>query len=166
MGAKTEVMLRLSRLEARQGLADLVARYCMALDDRDLEGVAGMFTADGVLETPGSSVNGRAKILAFYRDRMSRFELTYHYPHSHTVFSLQKRRAQGIVRAHAEHGIDGRCVIAAIDYQDVYAVESGQWRFAKRTLSMKYYLPLDEMITAYRPGAFSGRPELDVGRLS
>jgi hypothetical protein len=31
-------------------------------------------------------------------------------------------------------------------------------------LSMKYYLPLEEMLTNYRPGAMSGRPRLTVGR--
>jgi hypothetical protein len=55
-------------------------------------------------------------------------------------------------------------VVAAIDYRDVYAVEGGEWRFARRALSMKYYLALEEMLTAYRPGAMSGRPGLDVGR--
>ena len=136
----------------------------MVLDQGDLESVADMFTPGATLETPGSSVSGRDDILAFYTDRMSRFDLTYHYPHSHLVSTLEEGRAEGIVCAHAEHGVDGRCVVAAIDYRDVYAVEDGEWRFARRTLSMKYYLPLEEMMSAYRPGVMSGRPVLDVGR--
>jgi hypothetical protein len=164
MSAHTDLELRVARLEARQALADLVARYCMVLDAGDLEGVGRMFTSEAVLQTPGSSVSGRRDIVAFYADRMSRFEFTYHYPHSHVVSLLGDDSAEGIVCAHAEHAVEGRCVVAAIDYRDLYALEDAQWRFARRTLSMKYYLPLDEMTTGFHPGAMSGRPALDVGR--
>jgi hypothetical protein len=164
VSARSDLGLRVQRLEAKQALTDLVANYCMLLDAGDLEGVAATFASAGTLETPGSSVSGRDDIMTFYTDRMSHFEFTYHYPHSHVVSSLEDQHAEGIVCAHAEHGLDGRCVVAAIDYRDVYAVEAGQWRFARRTLSMKYYLPLESMITAYRPGALSGRPALAGGR--
>ena len=155
----TDLLRRLGRLEARAEIQDLVARYFHAVDARAYADVAALFARDGRIETPsGLGATGTAELTAFFETRLSNYELTYHYPHSELIRLTDDGTATGIVDAHAEHGIDGACVIAAVRYDDAYVMEDGAWRFARRTLSFRYFLPWDQLATAYREGAVKGRP--------
>ena len=155
----TEITKRLARLEARSEITDLVSRYFHGVDSRAYDTVARLFAADGRIETPaGLGATGTAALAAFFETRLTNYELTYHYPHSVLLSLEDDGTATGIVDAHAEHGIDGTCAIAAVRYDDAYVIEDGAWRFARRTLSFRYFLPWDELATGYREGAVRGRP--------
>ncbi len=77
MNSGTRSEGRLERLETRAELWELVGRYCHLLDARDHEGVAGLFTSAGVVESPGTHAEGRSAISAFYADRLGWFEFTF-----------------------------------------------------------------------------------------
>ncbi len=141
---------RIARLEAREEIRDLVVRYGMAVDDRDMDAVAAMFTEDAVFRHgDGAVVNeGRLAIVDFYTDRLSSFGATYHYPNSHLV-ELDANRAghaSGIVNAHAELGIEGRTFLTGLRYFDKYRHDGGQWRFAERSIAMVYYMDMAELV--------------------
>ena len=48
---------RLQKLEDREAIRELVARYGQVVDDRDLEGVQALFTDDAVFRTQGGEMN-------------------------------------------------------------------------------------------------------------
>jgi hypothetical protein len=81
---------------------------------------------------------------------LGRYEATYHYVHSQVVDGLRPGAARAIVDAHAEHALDGSCVLAAIRYADVYRRGPDGWRFAERELQIRYFLPWQKLGTRYR----------------
>ena len=139
---------RVGRIEARQAIQDLVVRYGMAVDDRDMATVGSLFTEDAVFRHGDDSIvnHGRAEIVDFYTDRLQAFGATYHYPHSHLIELDGATTASGVVCAHAELGIDGRTYVTALRYHDQYRVDDGVWRFTERRLAMLYYMDLAELV--------------------
>ncbi len=139
---------RLDAIEAREAIRDLVTRYGMAVDDRDMATVAELFTEDAVFRHGDDSIvsHGRQEIVDFYTDRLSAFGASYHYPHSHLIELDGPDSGTGIVCAHAELGIDGRTFQTALRYHDRYRREDGVWRFSERSLAMLYYMDLAELV--------------------
>jgi uncharacterized protein (TIGR02246 family) len=145
----TSAATRLQRLEDRFALQDLVAAYCRAIDDRDLEGFVSLFTRDGRMrhQDGAMDVSGRSALHAYYAERFPTYGVTFHYPHAHSVAFDGPDTATGWVTAHAEMDLGGEFVLAAFRYSDRYAREDGQWRFAERVLACWYYLRLADLPT-------------------
>jgi len=144
---------RIERLEARFELADLAVRYCHLLDAKEFDRVVTLFDEDASFTTPSGTVTGRAELAAFFARQLSRYDAWWHYPHSHVVDFVDAGAASGVVEAHAEHAQDGVCVVAGIRYEDEYRRGDDGWRFAARTLQIRYFLPSDRLATAYRHSA-------------
>jgi hypothetical protein len=150
---------RVARLEARFALQDLVANYFLRVDARTYDTLADLFTADGTFAFADMKASGRDGLLEFWKRRIANYEFTYHYLHSHVVTELGDDTAAGIVTGHAEHGIDGTCVLAALRYDDQYLCENGVWRIRVRQLSTRYFLPWNELAGNFHEGAVAGRPK-------
>lgn len=138
---------RLEQLEVRADIGDLVTRYCIAVDDRDIEGVADLFTEDGSFghqSDPG--VVGREAIREHYTERLSGLVYSYHFAHNNIVDFSGGDEATGVVNAHAEMGFEGALTIAALRYHDTYRRVDGMWRFARRRLSFFYFLPAADLV--------------------
>ena len=78
---------RLQQLEARQAIRDLVAEYCRAIDDRDLEAFVGNYTDDCVHRQRDGSlhIEGRAALREHYAARFLQYGVTLHTPHAHVI---------------------------------------------------------------------------------
>jgi uncharacterized protein (TIGR02246 family) len=135
----------LSQLAHRLEIQDLIVRYCVAVDDRDLDTVCDLFLPDATFSSVGDPPTGRDEIREYYAARLERYGMTYHYPHGVTIQSLTEDEATGIVLAHAELSIDGQLVVVAMRYYDRYARHEGRWVFAERRLQQFYALPHDEL---------------------
>lgn len=142
-----ELGQRLAMIEAREEIRDLVVRYGMAVDDRDMETVGSLFTDDAVFRHGDDSIvnHGRQEIVDFYTDRLRSYGATYHYPHSHLIELTDTSTGTGVVMAHAELGIEGRTLITALRYYDQYVHDDDRWLFAERRLAMLYYMDLAEL---------------------
>jgi uncharacterized protein (TIGR02246 family) len=140
---------RLQKLEDRFALQDLVAAYCRAIDDRDLEAFISLFTEDcRVRHQDGAmDVSGRSALRSYYAARFPTYGVTFHYPHAHSVTFNSPDTATGWVSAHAEMDLGGEFVLAAFRYSDRYARDAGQWRFAERILACWYYMRLSDLPT-------------------
>jgi hypothetical protein len=149
---------RLERLEARLELQELVARYCHAVDDRDITRLADLFTPDCSFKFPEGVVEGRAEVMDFLMSRLERYEFTLHYPHSVVLDLLSPNGARGVVVQHGEHALQHSCSLAALRYDDVYARVDGGWRFAQRAISITYFLPWGDFVGGFSRGATAGRP--------
>lgn len=142
---------RLKRLEDRAELAELIARYALAVDDRDIEAIAALFTPDGAFRSQDGVMNARGTeaVLEQFRGRFRALKLSNHFSHDHVFqFGADPDAATGLITAHAEVWRNGRALIGALRYQDSYRRHQGRWCFADRLLFFLYYLPVEEYASA------------------
>ncbi len=138
---------RVRRLEDRAQLRELVASYCIAVDDRDIEALGELFTADGRFRSQDAMMDarGREAVLHQFRGRFAALKATNHIAHDQILtFGEDADSASGLVTSHAEVWRNGRALVAALRYRDLYRRQAGRWRFADRLLSFLYYMPVDE----------------------
>jgi hypothetical protein len=138
---------RIRRLEDRAELRELVARYCIAIDDRDIAVIGEIFCADGRFRSRDGvmEASGREAVVQQFRGRFAALKATNHIAHDQILsFEDDPDHASGIVTAHAEVCRNSQAMIAALRYEDQYRREAGTWRFADRLLSFLYYLPVGE----------------------
>lgn len=142
----TQLAERVAKIEAREDIRTLVARYGMAIDDRDVQLVGQLFTPDGVFRQSNDMFvsKGRAAIVEYYTTRLQSYGTSYHYPHSHVIEFQSPVEATGVVSAHAELGVDGTTFTTALRYHDRYAVDDGEWKFKERTILMMYYMSVTD----------------------
>ncbi|MGI9245512.1 MAG: nuclear transport factor 2 family protein [Steroidobacteraceae bacterium] len=154
--AETSLEQRIRRLEDRVEIGELVARYCLVMDNRDVDAIAGLFTptarvrsADGVMNSAG-----QAAILEMFRGRFRVLGPSNHFTHDRLVEfdPADPDRATGLVLSHAEMQRKQQPMLAAMRYHDVYRRHDGAWRFEERVLSFMYYVPTAEYLDAFGPG--------------
>ncbi len=141
---------RIALVEARLELHELAARYCHRIDARDYAGAAALFAQGASFAVPDNVATGREAIGQFLQSQLDRYQSTYHYVHSQVLDGLGADTARGIVDAHAEHALDGCCVLAGIRYADAYERGPDGWRFETRELQIRYFLPWQKLDTRYR----------------
>lgn len=147
---------RIRRLEDRAEIAELVARYCVAMDDRDVASVPSLFTpdvtirsADGVMDASGLDT-----VVEMFRGRFAVLGPSNHVTHDRIVTfdDADPDRASGLVLSHAEMNRRGGAMIAAIRYHDEYRRHDGRWKFASRLMAFFYYVPADQYLDALGAG--------------
>ena len=145
------VEARLRRLEDRTELRELVGRYGLAIDDRDIEAIAALFTPDASFRSRDGVMDarGREAVIEQFRGRFAALGVTFHFAHDHVLeFGADPDVARGLVTSHAEVWRNGRALRAAIRYEDGYRRHEGRWRFTDRLLSFIYYVPVEEYAEA------------------
>lgn len=150
MAGVTSFEQRIADLEDRVAIRELVARFVFAVDDREFGKVAALFTADGRFRYVNGSVNltGRDAIVEHFEVRYAALSLTNHVTHDHSIEFVAPGRARGRVSSHVEVCRDGKAMVTATRFSDLYEKEetsSGSvWKFADRALSVLYYLPVSD----------------------
>ncbi len=147
-----DLFARIDRLEARVLIAELVARYCKACDDRDIPLLRSLFVEDAVFESADGVMRatGLDAILAMYRNRFEVLGISVHWTHDHIIRLDPSDRdaAEGEIFGHAEAHRNGRTLIASMRYHDRYRRTSEGWKFCRRRLLFCYYVPVDEYAEA------------------
>jgi len=121
-------------------LRALVLRYAVAVDDRDFDRLAMVFTPDAVLDT-GRAVRSGLDEIRSAMEGLHRYESTDHRV-GESAFRPEPdsdaTRAAGVVACEAHHVgvVDSRHVdrVMVIEYQDSYVVTDAGWRIAARRL--------------------------------
>ena len=135
---------RIERLEARAEIGELVARYCFAVDERDIDGIGECFTRGGAMRSSDGKMDatGRAAVIEQFHGRFAVLGPSNHFTHDHIVTfdDSDSAAAKGLVNAHAEVVRNGRPLLASLRYHDEYRHEEGRWRFHVRTLAFFYYV--------------------------
>lgn len=147
-----DLSTRIERIESRLAIENLIARYATAVDDRDLETVGNCFCEDGVFGRWNGTdrAEGRGAIVQFYQDRLSGTGPSFHIPHGAEIEVHDVATASGTVTAHAEMSVDGRLLVAGFRYMDRYRRDDdGAWRFLERLTRFYYFMPHDELDSAY-----------------
>src|ERR1700749_911068 len=99
-----EQMARFEAVEAELQIRNLIARYCFAMDDRDVAAIPGLFTrnarvwsGDGVKDS-----RGRDTIATMFEGRFAVLGATNHIIHQAVIVIESATRARGTVSSHAE----------------------------------------------------------------
>lgn len=139
---------RIARLEAKDDIRELVARYGLVIDDHDLAGIEQLFTEnarfssrDGVMQA-----EGRQAIVEQFVGRFRVLGISNHFTHDHIIRFEDDNltHASGLVTSHAEVWRNGQALLGAMRYHDCYLLDQGAWRFESRELAFLYYLPVTE----------------------
>ncbi len=135
---------RLRKLEDREAIRSLVARYGLLVDARDIEQVALLFTRDGRFASADGKIEsrGRSEVIDQFHRRYAVLGPSNHFVHESIVEfdPVDPDLATGWVNSHAEVVRNGTALWAALRYHDRYRREDGEWRFAERLLHFFYYL--------------------------
>jgi ketosteroid isomerase-like protein len=168
MNSTDDLLRRIRRLEDRAEIGELVARYCLVMDDRDMTGMTELFTPDAIVRSRDGVMHasGLTAVVAMFRGRFAVLGPSNHFTHDRIVRFEEDDpdAASGIVLAHAEMNRKGQPMLAAIRYADRYRRLQGRWRIAERVLSFFYYVPTAEYLDALGPGLAARMRAYDVAR--
>lgn len=160
MRESLDIETRLARLEARHEISELVTRYAIACDERDLDLLASLFTKDAVFDTPNGSMRAETRegISAMFEQVLAVRGPGFHWTHDHIIRFTGDDRAAGTIFGHAETTPNGNHSLAALKYEDEYRIEDGAWRIAHRAIRFFYYVP-----AAGYPGALTQTDRVVLG---
>ena len=128
----------LEELAARDRIRQLAYRYALAVDGKDLDGVAALFVED---VDNGRYGPGREGVKTFYDHVLRQFHCSMHLVANHYVdFGDPPDTATGSAYCIAKHvyeeeGVD-RCYVMHIRYDDQYRRVGDGWRIAHRHLTL------------------------------
>jgi len=127
---------RLDRLESLDEIRQLVSKYSVTLDMRDLDMHVNLFVPDVRV---GKDKTGRQALKewadAVFRDQ---FTGTSHHIGNHIIDFESPDLAIGLVYSKNEHETESEWIIMQMLYWDSYARIDGKWLFKKR-LPMYWY---------------------------
>jgi ketosteroid isomerase-like protein len=137
------VEIRERELTDRLTLRALVDEYALAVDTRDRDRFAALFTPDGVLaviepadEQPSLVYSGTEELRAVI-DLLRPFSTTFHVMANHTA-SVEGASARATTYCLAHHLTEeegqegGRDTLMLIRYEDELRAGADGWRFARR----------------------------------
>ena len=129
---------RIRRLEDRCEIGELVTRYCLAMDNRDVAVIPGLFTADATVRSLDGVMNavGRDAVVQMFLGRFAVLGPSNHVTHDRLVTfdATDPDGAQGLVLSHAEMQRKGQPMLTAIRYTDKYRRDEGRWKFSERAM--------------------------------
>jgi ketosteroid isomerase-like protein len=127
---------RLDRIESREGIRQLISRYSVLIDARDIEGVTNLFV-DDVRVT--RTERGRPAMREMLEELLSRFTTSVHFVGAtQTLEFTDSDHAEGVVYCRAEHEYGDQWVVMAIQYWDRYERRDGDWLFTGRKIHSWY----------------------------
>jgi ketosteroid isomerase-like protein len=120
---------RIDRLEATEQIRQLVSRYALALDSRDVEGLVSLFVDD---VQAGRDERGREALAAWFDPILRPYRITFHLIGNHIIDFDDDDHARGVVYCRPEHEVGDLWVVMPMQYWDRYERRDGTWYFAQR----------------------------------
>ncbi len=122
-------MTDVERLLAYEEIRQLVARYAVATDRRDIDALVGLFVDDVRV---GRDTFGREALRANLVEQLRAIGVSILNVGTHQIDLIDAERATGHVYCKAEVQHGARWINQAIRYDDTYARRDGRWFFARR----------------------------------
>jgi len=121
---------RLDRLESTEEIRQLVAKYALSLDMRDLDAHVNLFAPDIRVSR---ELTGRAHLKRWLDDTLRlQFTGTSHHTGNHIIEFDGINHAHGVVYSKNEHETGNEWVIMQMLYWDNYERIDHQWLFRRR----------------------------------
>lgn len=150
-----EILRRLDRIESRDEIRQLISKYSLALDMRDMAAMAGLFLPDVKV---GKDSRGREALRDWLDQTMRvQFDGTSHHVGTTIIEFLSPDEAVGIVYSKNEHETGAEWVIMQMMYHDRYQRVDGRWYFARRQPLYWYATDLNKPPIGSRKMRWPGR---------
>ena len=133
---------RLRRIEDKDEIRELTARYCYAVADNDVSAIVDLFCPDCTFEVGEREYEGAAGLRKLYGDPMP--EPTPKPFIQNHVIDVNGDRASGRCGAEIRMVQDGEAYTVAGYYEDEYRRIDGRWKFASRRFKAFHWVPLSK----------------------
>ncbi|MBL0123005.1 MAG: nuclear transport factor 2 family protein [Betaproteobacteria bacterium] len=125
-----QLAMRIDRLESTEEIHQLVGKYSLSLDMRDLDAHVNLFAPDIRVSKDKS---GRAHLKVWLDETLrNQFTGTSHHLGQHIVEFRDADNAVGVLYSKNEHECGGEWVIMQMIYWDDYQRVDGRWLFRRR----------------------------------
>ncbi len=152
---------RFDRLESLDAIRQLVAKYCLALDMRDLDALCGLFPED--VRVSREETGRRALKRWFDQTLREQFSGTAHVTGNHIIEFEDRDHARGLVYSRNEHETGDEWVIMTMQYWDRYERVDGQWLFRRRLPLYWYATDLNKPPVGENKMRWPGREPYEGG---
>jgi ketosteroid isomerase-like protein len=142
--AMQELERRIDRLESRDAIRQLVSRYGVLIDARDLDALTALFV-DDVRVT--RTERGHAPMRVHLEGLVRQFTTSIHFVGNHTIDLVDDDHAEGVVYCRAEHEVGEQWIVMAIQYWDRYERRDRRWLFTGRKVKHWYAVDMLERPT-------------------
>jgi len=133
---------RIDRLESLDEIRQLVSKYSLSLDMRDLDAHVNLFAEDIRVSR---ELTGRAALKGWLDDTLRlQFTGTSHHLGNHIIEFDDPDRAHGILYSKNEHETGDEWVIMQMIYWDNYERMDGRWVFRRRLPCYWYAVDLNK----------------------
>lgn len=128
---------RIERIEAVLEIRQLVQRYALALDARDLDSLVELFVPDVRV---GVSATGHEALRAWFDESLRKVRTTVHVVANHTIDLDADDRARGVVYCRDEVEVveRGEWQVGMLQYWDAYRRVGPTWCFERRRFHRWY----------------------------
>lgn len=128
----------------REAIRELPLKYCHLVWKKDIPGIVNLFTEDGEFDAGGAGpvAKGRKELLEKYEQGLGIDPRPY--IHNHVIELQSPTRATGNCYLDLRATQNGKSVIAAGYYDDVYKKVGDAWKFRSRKFHILYWVPLTE----------------------
>lgn len=124
------LLKRIERLESIEEIRQLIAKYSLSLDMRDLDAHVNLFAEDIQVSR---DKHGRSHLKRWLDDTLRlQFTGTSHQTGNHIIEFDDENNAKGIVYSKNEHETGDEWVIMQMIYWDNYQRIDGRWYFRRR----------------------------------
>lgn len=152
---QAEILRRLDRIESRDEIRQLISKYALALDMRDMDAMAGLFVPD---VKAGKGQTGRQALRDWLDETMRKqFDGTAHHVGSTVIELIGPDEGVGVVYSKNEHETGAEWVIMQMMYYDRYRRVDGRWYFARRQPLYWYATDLNKPPIGSRKMRWPGR---------
>ena len=148
----------IAKLLARDEIRQLVYRYALAIDSRDIDTLVGLFVEDVRV---GRDTFGHQALRENFEAQLREVGITILFVGNHLIDFQSGDKATGVVYCKNETQIDDHWIHQAIQYRDDYERRDGQWLFVRRRHLLWYGSEVGENPLSL-PAA--NWPERQVGR--
>lgn len=149
---------RLSELESRGAISDLVSDYCHGFDKRDYGRFLAIWSADCVWDIgpPFGSFQGHTGIReAIYDVLWPAWNHSHHLTSNLRIQFHGTDHASGMCDVQCMGSLAGEntCTVVGASYYDEFRRQQGSWKISRRKVTIHYFNPI--------PGAVLSAPEAD-----
>ncbi len=137
----TDEASMLRALWAHEQIRQLAARYAVAVDSRDIDGLVALFVDDVRV---GREERGRDALAASFRVSLGAIGVSMLHVGTHVIDLVDDDHATGSVYCLADVEEDGRMIRQAILYRDTYERRADRWLFVRRVHELWYGVALAE----------------------
>jgi ketosteroid isomerase-like protein len=145
----------LTWLLAHEEIRQLAARYAVAVDARDLDGIVELFVDDVQV---GRDRRGREALRQDFDRQLRAIGVSILLVGGHVIDLVDDDHATGVVSCRGEIEVGDRWVVQAIQYHDTYERREGRWLFVRRRHLLFYGADVLERPIGLAPANWPASP--------